>query len=621
MLGTLVALALARMPQLQTFIWDMPTGVLRDCWLALSSLGEGRGIREPNLEKVWVRLHDNREILDAPVASPTASQGNPPGPCLTRSTSYILMDQPPRPLEWSYMNTESPNFSELPPLKSLNVLNIDEIAYLQEMSVLIQRSLIRLRELRIGLASIVPKDGFASSRDLDVPVDDDEPTEYQQVLHRLLRKLLTIDNPRCQTLSDAHAVSTTVAKTPVKEKPILGSNNVMTNSCLAASPNIVVAKNSVDNPTASPGDASTSEALTASDPAGILGSLEMRSNHEPTSGHWDVDGIVTSTSSLSITPSGEDLPHTRGTIAWSVPAEWSSSNRAMKQNHAKVSLDTSKTPISLGEGVPGRGKHRKRLRLEVLELEYIDVDAAILLRTINLSVLTTLTLLNCDSQDILWRALRDVFTPRPSRSQPVLRRKSKMHLSDMSSVDPCAVSPSEYRLNLRRIHTNCVSSTLIGFLKETLAPNSLEWLFLQDGGKVTSASGGRATYDSSVSAEAIYRGPLRRHRLSLKKLMIDSDDRPLDNRRRTSKWRKWKLDRDVLSFLTSGKMTALREVAMSIDYHDWVSVQILSLGIRSRLTQYSTSSCIGFPKYPMSDHFTFSKLRIIHTVIISTRRN
>lgn len=38
MLGTLVALALGRMRNLEAFIWDMPTGVLRDVWLALASL-------------------------------------------------------------------------------------------------------------------------------------------------------------------------------------------------------------------------------------------------------------------------------------------------------------------------------------------------------------------------------------------------------------------------------------------------------------------------------------------------------------------------------------------------------------------------------------------------------
>jgi hypothetical protein len=38
----------------------------------------------------------------------------------------------------------------------------------------------------------------------------------------------------------------------------------------------------------------------------------------------------------------------------------------------------------------------------------------------------------------------------------------------------------QYHLNLRKIHTDAASPALISFLKETLAPNTLETLFLQD---------------------------------------------------------------------------------------------------------------------------------------------
>jgi hypothetical protein len=59
MLGTLVALAVGRMRNLETFIWDMPTGVLRDVWLALGSLADREDGHECRLERVWVRWHDN----------------------------------------------------------------------------------------------------------------------------------------------------------------------------------------------------------------------------------------------------------------------------------------------------------------------------------------------------------------------------------------------------------------------------------------------------------------------------------------------------------------------------------------------------------------------------------
>src|SRR5699024_4943969 len=60
MLGTLVALAVARMVNLEAFVWDMPTGVLRDVWIALASLANRPG-HDCRLERVWVRWHDNSD--------------------------------------------------------------------------------------------------------------------------------------------------------------------------------------------------------------------------------------------------------------------------------------------------------------------------------------------------------------------------------------------------------------------------------------------------------------------------------------------------------------------------------------------------------------------------------
>ena len=61
MLGTLVALSVARMPNLQTFIWDMPTGILRDVWISLSSLGD---YQPSALQKVSIRFHNNRKAME-----------------------------------------------------------------------------------------------------------------------------------------------------------------------------------------------------------------------------------------------------------------------------------------------------------------------------------------------------------------------------------------------------------------------------------------------------------------------------------------------------------------------------------------------------------------------------
>ncbi|KAL8763307.1 MAG: hypothetical protein Q9184_000863 [Pyrenodesmia sp. 2 TL-2023] len=577
MLGTLVALALARMPNLESFVWDMPTGILRDCWLALSSTDDSNPCLRSSLEKVWVRFHDNREILDAPEVLPTASQGtqyspgNPPGPSQTQSSScYSSPNMVLTPVAWSYKNTEWPNFSVLPPLRSLNVLNIDEIAYLVEMSSLIKRSVISLRELRIGLASTVPQDGFSSTRDLDLAVNDGEPTEYQYAFSRLMWDLVMCGDERLKRAHESGALSSPVMKPQGEEYHVIGSQNVISDPFIALPATSLAAddgNNTVKVPLADVPKASI-EGL-PSDPAGILGSLVMKSTYTP-SLHPSATGAVTdSATSLLLTSSGRGISGKRCPFTSNGPMQMLGADQALQQDHSKSDCDTPKTLKRVGESLETFHRQATRLSLETLELEYMHVDSGVLLRAIDWTVLTTLTLLNCDAQDHLWRALRRAFTPRRTPSQSMLRHKAKMHLRESSSLDSPAVSSSEYRLKLRRVHTNCVSSALMAFLKETLAPNSLEWLFLQDGGTVSSASGGRTTYDSAVSVETIYRGPLRRHRQSLKKLMIDSDDRPVDSRRRTTKWHKWKLERDALSFVTSGKMTSLRELSIAIDYQDW----------------------------------------------------
>jgi hypothetical protein len=80
MLGTLVALAVARMINLETFIWDMPTGVLRDVWLALSSLQDKSPPGHCRLERVLVRWHDNYAVEpgQTPPASTTTNTSTTP---------------------------------------------------------------------------------------------------------------------------------------------------------------------------------------------------------------------------------------------------------------------------------------------------------------------------------------------------------------------------------------------------------------------------------------------------------------------------------------------------------------------------------------------------------------
>jgi hypothetical protein len=125
------------------------------------------------------------------------------------------------------------------------------------------------------------------------------------------------------------------------------------------------------------------------------------------------------------------------------------------------------------------------------------------------------------------------------------------------------------------VHTNNVSPSLISFLKETLAPNSLEVLFLQE----------TRSYSSSVSVDQIFKGPLRRHRSSLKKILIDSSQKGPDGvPTNSSQWRRWMVTREILAFVTSGKMPNLRELGCAIDYRDWVSTIVTWLTNKQLLT-------------------------------------
>jgi hypothetical protein len=91
---------------------------------------------------------------------------------------------------------------------------------------------------------------------------------------------------------------------------------------------------------------------------------------------------------------------------------------------------------------------------------------------------------------------------------------------------------------------------------------------------------------------------MRRHRSSLKKLMIDSGEKGPDGPIVTSsRWRRWMLNREILSFITSGRMSNLRELAVSIDYKDWVSASTIKL-LRWKLTNIQHHLLQRLPHIP-----------------------
>ncbi|KAL8950418.1 MAG: hypothetical protein Q9222_003556 [Ikaeria aurantiellina] len=527
MLGTLVALAIARMPNLETFVWDMPTGVLRDCWLALAAPDEHDDGYLHRLEKMWVRFHDNREII-VPSDSPLATMSNSIDIDFSSDAQNDRgLSRLPSPdvLEWSYRHIEHPSFSILPAMRSLSVLNIDELAYCSEMSVLLERSLESLRELRIGIAAYVPEVGFASVRKL-AKANPSALSLFSGALDLLMSKL-------CEDQSESHGVPP-AAQAHASQDGVRSCNNAGPSSLDPSGVPFDVKDTFVNEKTDqvnSEVDSTTDVALRRKQPcgpAGLLNDLGLRPDH--------CDTLLSGTSLEP--PLHNEL------------VEHASAEKEQADNAQAISFRPNLEP---------NFRHQRQLRLEVLELERVHLSANVMKGMIDWSTITTLTLLHCDSHEQLWKMLRRIYTPR-QKSQA-----SPNHTQ-------CSTSVSDYRLNLRRLHTNTVSAALIPFLKETLRPNSLEWLFLQDGADVVlDRSGKRGIYESPVTLQAFCRGPLKRHRLSLTKLMIDSDECPQGKRlhSQSNRLSKWKLDCDTLAYVTSGKMTVLREIAFSLDYKDW----------------------------------------------------
>jgi hypothetical protein len=528
MLGTLVALAVARMVNLETFVWDMPTGVLRDVWLALSSLACRSGGDDCRLERLWIRWHDN--TIDAPVPPPAPpmilNNANLPAPPNTTHPSGIGSIPPPIIVPQPFLpssitaleRVEHPTFSVIPALKSLSVLDIDELPYLDEMSILIARSQKKLRELRVGIAP------HAQQRDWVTVWDGDG---LQQVDYN----------------------ATTTAASSIGEKRLGGVLGVLVGR-------IHNMRHSEELPRKSNGTAAQDRTVEAtptksmtSNPLPSIASLSLQDRDS----EQDVDHfgnpMEESTITEGISLFSEQQPtSTESTVSPTVLLATPTMSRRLPEPTSVRSRADTTGP----EDEPQEELLNGKLKLEVLELERIPLSVSVLRRAFDWSILSTLTLLHCSNHEQLWKVLRRTYTPRTG--YPGSPSSSKAFKASYTLR-------SEYQLNLKRIHTNTVSPSLISFLKETLAPNSLEVLFLQEG----------RSYSSTVTVDAIYRGPMRRHKASLKKLMIDSSEKGPDGHTTTSsRWRRWMMNREILTFITSGRMSSLRELAVSIDYKDWV---------------------------------------------------
>ena len=576
MLGTLVALAVGRMRNLESFIWDMPTGVLRDVWLALASLGDRNDGRECRLERVWVRWHDNSE---APPPSPLTSSPPPANPALVISTSSILpiFHIPP------YPRVEFPTFSVLPPLKSLSVLDVDELPYVEEMSVLIERSIPKLRELRIGIAQHAQFDDWVRPAEDRLTVSAPPPPNVSS--HHTSRPGGAL-GLLLGFFCDASRSKTT-AYEPPKIEGELDFSDTYPNDHM--NPEDSTSNDQAESyPTIPPPHRETipvsmpdlKEQLVDNDGRGSFITSEAKVDLLSSAfAAQALDEWVDSERRLGRNPSDDEVLHTptkKSTLSESFPAaDDPSPTPKPTSKQSKGESEPLAAPLH-GELEEARSRAlgpTLKLELEVLELERVPISIPVLSSAIDWSRLTCLTILGCRNHEQLWKALRNKFTPQSgSRNSTSSKRLSsgprgsfRRSLSDTPggySTTGALQTPTpreDYPLKIRRLHTDAVSPALIVFIKETLAPDTLEWLFLQDG----------RPYKSPVSIDHICRA-FRRHKGSLRKLLIDSEDRLDDGSPGpNANWRRWMFNREVLTFITSGRMINLRELGMVLDYKDW----------------------------------------------------
>ncbi|PSR88943.1 hypothetical protein BD289DRAFT_366527 [Coniella lustricola] len=505
MLGTLVAMAISKMVNLETFIWDMPTGVLSDIFMALASLSDTSETNQCMLERVWIRWHDNSDPdgLSSSVSSPIPinipSAVVPAGSTLTPvgvSLPSTAAHPTPKPaISYADNHVEYPTFSVLPPLKSLTVLDIDELAYLDEMAMLIERSVDTLQELRVGISSKALYHDFVQTWD---------GTELEQVDH----------NARWP------------GESTIGERRLGGVLGVL----LGRIYDIRRKPNKLRD--SSPSRAGENMSTTQSSQLISSGGAPL-----PKSGQQNAAGSETNSSVTE----ADTAPMTEA-------------------DPRSVSTSTSDAADTAASADSARERLDGKLKVATLELERVPLSMQVCNKAFDWKILTNLTILDCPQHENLWKMLRKQFQPQP--------RVSGYGISPNSSK-PVPNAPLQYALSLKWIHTDITSPALIAFIRETLAPNSLESLFLQDRRRSSSSSTANAV--PIVSIDTIFKGAIKPHRSSLRRLLLDSSSKKFSSgpSSDTPRWRAWCLPSNILYYITSGRMSNLRELAVSLDYKNW----------------------------------------------------
>lgn len=507
MLGTLVALAVARMVNLETFVWDMPTGVLRDVWLALSSLQSRNANQECRLERVWVRFHDNSESahLSTTQASTTTTNNATAGSTMTSIGWTVPPGSLPspdhtRPLTYSQSRVEYPTLSVLPPLKSLSVLDIDELDYLDEMSVLIAKSKDCIRELRVGISSKAVNRDFTIAWDGPNLHQVDHKAQWPGastigdkrlggVLGVLVGRVFDIRKKQKAKIekkeSTTPVASTIVSHEPQQIQPPAPVAETIANGIVIEESIPEITENETSEGDWHSKETSTSNGTTAA--PGVTFNIEGGSASNESDG-MTLDAPAGSTAAVGSFQSDIESIAALATFANEIVSENDVESPALVEPEPTIELPLRRSH-SHGRRKPIIGFHSSerdrlegKLRLQTLELERTPLSVAVLQKAFDWTVLTNLTILDCPQHDKLWLMLRRHFQPT---------QLGGSH----SATKHGAGSSLQYHLNLKKIHTDAASSALISFLKETLAPNTLETLFLQDRKR---SSGANVTIVSSI---------------------------------------------------------------------------------------------------------------------------
>ncbi|KAH6898776.1 F-box domain-containing protein [Thelonectria olida] len=498
MLNTLVALALPKMTNLESFTWDMPTGLSSNVFMALACLEEDN---PAVLDHVWIRWHEDPPSTSSsssspifhnvhghvpapPPPPPMAQPASPPSPpssnpeSLGSPTPFHLLT-PYRRVPYSEASVEYPTYSILPALRSIAALDVNQVSYLDELAILIERSKSILRKLRVSVATKSAGDEFTQIKGDQRGLRQYDPAARwpgeSRIGDRRLGGVLGVVLARVYDIRRNHP------------RPEKGETETGTGT-------------SRSSPTSPP---------TASTSANPDNGLEPQSSDPAT-----------------ITPSGSTQHD------GSVPAE-SSAKKSLGAKSSRPAKDVD-----------------NKLALECLELARVPLHTAIAAYAFDWTVLTTLTILNCDRSDRLWRLLREEFRPSPSPSR---RDSSGRQVKEAPT----------YHLRLKNIHVDVTTYVLLQFIKDTLAPHSLEVLFLHDR---------RRTPRPTVPIATVFASAVKRHYASLQKLLLDSSHLDRLHHHNDIRRMSWALSSEMILEVTSGCMPALKELSVCVNRKDWHTI-------------------------------------------------